>query len=179
MRVVPTHHPLRIAVVLVAVLLGATACASSGDSAATSSGPSRSPSTVVVPPLATASAGSPSPSSPLPSPSPSAAAFDLTGDWSGTWANRTPDNSVGTFTISWTQEANGVLAGSIVIRGTPCLTGGTITGKLQGNLVSFGVVEGQAEVNYAGTVTLDGKKMGGTYATPCGKAEGTWAATRK
>ncbi len=101
---------------------------------------------------------------------------DLSGTWSGTWANQTPDNAVGTFEIQWEQHGD-KLVGTISIDGTPCLDGGSIEGTLRdGNSINFGVVQGQVEVLYAGTVKDD--QMSGTYATDCGKASGDWEATR-
>lgn len=99
----------------------------------------------------------------------------LGGTWSGTWANSTPDDATGTFEIAWTQDGT-KLSGTITIDGTPCLSGGTITGKIRGNAINFGVVEGQVEVNYAGEV--EGDTMSGTYATSCGNANGDWEATK-
>jgi hypothetical protein len=57
-----------------------------------------------------------------------------------------------------------------------CLSGGAVTGKLRGSLISFRVVAGQVEVNYAGT--FSGNTMSGSYATTCGNAEGEWTSTK-
>jgi len=63
------------------------------------------------------------------------------------------------------------------LQGTPCLTGGTVTGTITGGAISFGAVSGQVTVTYDGSVS--GNKMQGTYATGCGNAKGNWAATKK
>jgi hypothetical protein len=100
----------------------------------------------------------------------------LSGTWAGTWANQVPDQSTGSFTVTWTQNGN-ALTGSITISGTPCLSGGSITGSVNGATISFGAVQGQVTVEYSGTVAST--TMSGTYATDCGKARGSWTATRK
>lgn len=106
------------------------------------------------------------------------ASVDLSGKWSGTWTNTTPDNSTGDFEIDWKLD-HGQLRGTIVINGTPCLDGGNITGALALNVINFGAVSGQVEVDYTGRVDQNGKAMSGTYQTTCGNAQGTWEATKK
>jgi hypothetical protein len=101
---------------------------------------------------------------------------DLSGSWSGTWANTTPDQATGTFEIEWDQQGD-ALVGTITIDGTPCLSGGEITGRVNGPQIEFGVVSGEVEVSYTGV--YDGQiSMSGTYSTSCGDAEGSWEATR-
>lgn len=102
-------------------------------------------------------------------------ATGLTGAWPGEWQNTTPDASRGTFRIQWTQSGS-ALSGTITITGTPCLTGGSINGSLSGSALNFGVVTGQSQVSYTGTVS--GNTMSGTYTTSCGNAQGTWKATK-
>jgi hypothetical protein len=85
-----------------------------------------------------------------------------------------PDTQ-GTFTIEFQQDGD-ALSGTISIEGTPCLTGGSITGTLVGDEIEFGAVEGQVEVEYRGTV--DGDRMAGTWSTDCGDADGDWEAAR-
>ncbi len=99
----------------------------------------------------------------------------LSGTWSGTWKNTTPDKAQGTFKLTW-QQSGSVLTGTITIAGTPCLTGGHITGALNGSTISFGVVKGAVEVAYTGSVS--GTTMSGTYATSCGSAVGNWQAKK-
>jgi hypothetical protein len=101
----------------------------------------------------------------------------LTGTWTGTWQDHTPDTLSGTFTVTWVQKGNAV-SGTITVGGTGCITTGTVTGVLSGNTITFGAVQGFRTINYNGTV---GKgTMSGTYSAPkCGEAQGVWTATKK
>ncbi len=160
---------LQIVVVLVCVALLATACTKSsggGGGQPTGTGsaqPTASLRSSETPTQSSSETGGPTPEG------------DLSGAWSGTWANSTPDTSAGTFELKWQQNGT-TLIGTIVIDGTPCLSGGAVTGKLRGSLISFGAVKGQVEVNYAGTFSSD--TMSGSYATNCGNAQGEWTATK-
>lgn len=157
----------RSSVILLAILaLLGTACTKKSEPKPS---PTPTESSVIV--------GSSDAPSEEPSEAPSGPTLgDLAGTWSGTWANQTPDNAVGTFDLEWEQHGN-KLVGTISIAGTPCLDGGSVEGTLRdGNSINFGVVQGQVEVLYAGTVK--GDEMSGTYATDCGNAEGDWEATR-
>ena len=126
-----------------------------------------------------ASAATQSPS-PEPSPPPSEedpSDLDLSGTWAGTWENSVPDQSTGTFQIEWEQSLSEDLEGTITIAGSPCITGGKITGSLKGQNVTFGAVQGESEVSYEGSVNGDGNAMSGTYSTDCGDAQGVSEAT--
>lgn len=125
---------------------------------------------------------------PIPAPTPSEAppvadtpsaaptALGLGGQWTGTWADTSPDTSSGTFSLTWTQTGNN-LAGTITVKGTPCLSGATVTGTINGSAISFGAVSGRITVTYDGSVS--GNKMQGTYSAPtCGDAKGNWSATQ-
>jgi len=115
----------------------------------------------------------PSLSTPAPSEAPTAAG--LAGVWNGTWQDTSPDTSSGTFAVTFTVVGNN-LAGSIAVKGTPCLTSGTVTGMVNGSTISFGAVSGKVTITYDGSVS--GSKMAGTYSAPtCGNAKGNWAAT--
>lgn len=167
------NRNLQIVVVLACVALLATACTKSstgngggGGGQPTGTGsvqPTASLQPSETPTQSSSETGDPTPEG------------DLSGKWSGTWANSTPDTSTGTFELTWQQNGT-ALIGTIVIDGTPCLSGGAVTGKLRGSLISFGVVSGQVEVNYAGT--FSGDTMSGSYATSCGNAGGEWTATK-
>jgi hypothetical protein len=129
-------------------------------------------------PVANAAPASASPAPAVTNPPtkpPAQAGADLSGTWVGTWQNVTPDQSAGGFTLTWKQQGN-KLTGTISISGTPCLNGGSITGTVNGAQISFGAVQGQASVDYVGTVA--GSTMSGTYSTDCGKARGGWNAKR-
>ena len=101
--------------------------------------------------------------------------FDLSGTWAGEWVDTTPDNAIGGFTLTLTQVGSH-LKGAIVVTGTSCLTGGKVTGTLNGDQISFGAVNGQASVDYTGAVTAT--TMNGTFKTSCGNAEGNWGAKK-
>ena len=160
---------LRAIALVTAMTLSLVACTSSGATAAPTG-----TSPVIVPPTSTAA---PSVTAvPSPSPTPAPTASGLAGQWNGTWQNSQPDHASGTFTLKWTQTGSN-LSGTITINGTPCLTGGTIAGTVNGGAISFGVVSGEVQVSYDGSVS--GNKMQGTYATTCGNAKGAWAATKK
>ena len=168
----------RLAVVAAALAtctaLSAAKCGSSGKHTPAAPPPSSTPAIVVSTPPAT--------TSPTPAPSPTATptttggVTGLAGTWIGHWANTVPDQAAGTFQLHWTQSG-ATLAGTIVIGGTPCLSGGTITGHVSGSTITFGAVHGSVTVTYTGTVA--GKSMHGTYATGCGHAQGTWSATHQ
>ncbi|MEA2556202.1 MAG: hypothetical protein QOI60_1533 [Actinomycetota bacterium] len=99
----------------------------------------------------------------------------LAGRWKGTWTNTSGDAASGSFQIDWTQHGS-KLAGTIAITGTPCLTGGHITGTVKGSAIDFGVVSGTYQVDYKGS--LSGADMSGSYSTDCGNGKGTWEATK-
>ena len=100
----------------------------------------------------------------------------VSGIWNGQWANETPDNATGTFSWQLSQQGS-TLTGNISIVGTPCLSGGSVTGSVNGTSINFGVIEGEVTVNYAGTIS--GDTMSGYYSTSCGKAFGNWQATKQ
>jgi hypothetical protein len=196
------HLMVRLRALLVGAALVAGACSSSGTpgpaaavsspgasapplvaTAAPTSAPtaaiatSRATATPLALPPSPAPTPAPTPTAkPTPSPAPSETPTDLNGTWTGTWQNSTPDQASGTFELTWARKAS-TMTGSIVIRGTPCLTGGSVSGTLSGAAISFGAVSGQVHVSYDGTIA--GSHMSGTYATSCGKARGTWEATHK
>jgi hypothetical protein len=90
----------------------------------------------------------------------------------------TPDQVAGTFALTWTQSGS-TLTGTILVKGTPCLTAATVSGSISGTTITFGAVSGTHTVVYDGTVS--GTTMTGTYTAPaaCVDAKGTWTATKK
>ena len=122
-----------------------------------------------------ASGSTPSASSPEPA---GGAASALAGTWTGTWQNVTPAPASGTFVIKWTATGSDALTGTIDVSGAGCVGNGQIAAALQGGKISFGVVQGQASVNYTGSVS--GDTMSGTYAASatCANAKGTWKASK-
>lgn len=153
---------------LVLVAAAITGCATSSDTSSPPQATSTPSASSTTPTVATTSPGPSQSGTPTQQP-------DLAGSWSGTWANHQPDQATGTFRIVWKQKG-AVLAGTISIAGTPCLSDGTISGVVHGSSIKFGVVSGQAKVAYTGTVS--GDTMSGTYATACGNARGQWSASR-
>ncbi len=118
-------------------------------------------------------------SSPVPSASPAPSApAGLAGTWNGTWQDVTPDQVAGTFALTWTQNGS-TLTGSILVKGTPCLTAAAVSGTINGSTISFGAVSGTQTVVYDGSIS--GTTMTGTYTAPaaCVDAKGTWTATKK
>jgi hypothetical protein len=113
---------------------------------------------------------------PTDTPTPAATALGLGGQWTGTWRDTSPDTSSGSFSLTWVQTGN-TLAGTITVKGTPCITGGTVTGTINGSAISFGAVSGQVKIAYDGSIA--GSKMQGTYSAPsCANAKGNWTATQ-
>jgi hypothetical protein len=104
--------------------------------------------------------------------------LNLTGTWTGTWVDRTPDTLSGSFTVTLVQSGN-TLTGSIVITGTLCLSGGSVSGSVTGNNISFGVVSSRITIAYTGTAS--NSLMSGTYGTNylCADAQGMWSAHRQ
>ncbi|MBW2456084.1 MAG: hypothetical protein JRI68_16315 [Deltaproteobacteria bacterium] len=103
--------------------------------------------------------------------------LDLSGQWAGTWTSLTAD---GTWQVDWVQDEAGNLDGTIVVTGTVCGSGGTVSGAVNGCQVSFGLVDTSAcEVSYSGSV--DGDWMSGSLeASGFGlKDNGNWEGERQ
>jgi len=163
---------LGVALAFVAVL--GTACGGGGTtSGATGSQPAATgptgPTVATSPPTVTGVTGVTGATTTPPNQS-----AGLSGTWSGTWKDTT-DPAEGTVKLTW-QQSGSVLDGTITIAGTPCLSGGHISGALSGSTIRFGVVKGAVEVAYTGSVS--GTTMSGTYTTSCGNAEGNWEARK-
>jgi hypothetical protein len=119
-------------------------------------------------------------SAPTASPSagtsaPSGSALD--GDWTGSWTSTSTAGVTGTFTLTVAFQVQS-MAGTIAVKGTPCISAGTVTGTLNGTAISFGVVSGSQTIAYTGKVA--GTTMSGTYQTGenCGNDKGTWQASK-
>ena len=145
-------------------------------SAATASPAATQPAQTVLAATATPAPAAVATDTLAPSAAPTSAG--LGGNWSGTWTDTSPDSSSGTFSLTWTQTGS-TLAGTITIGGTGCLSGGTVTGTINGSKISFGAVSGQVTITYDGNIT-DAGKMGGTYSasSKCANAKGNWTATQ-
>lgn len=160
------------------LLIAVTACTAAPTAVSPSASPSESVAATASD-LPSASAASSPSGSAVASVSPNASSSGnlgaLTGSWKGTWVNESPTTAVGTFTLSWAQQG-GNLFGAIGVVGSTCLSGGNVTGTVNGNSLSFGAVEGNNTINYTGTYS--GNTMSGTYISACGNSKGTWSAVK-
>jgi hypothetical protein len=117
----------------------------------------------------------PAPQSSTPEATSSAAA-GLTGTWNGTWTSTSSAGFGGSVVIQFAQSGLQV-SGLIDVTDTPCVTHGTISGSLDGNRITFGVVQAEQVVSYTGTV--QGHTISGTYSAPdCGHGVGNWQVSR-
>ncbi len=149
---------------VIALVLFAVACG--GDSSSTTISPAVGDDITTSPPAGSVSA--------MPSDDSSEGAIQ--GRWNGTWTSTSSPGLNGTFHIDFTQ-AGEQLTGDITISDTPCITTGTITGKLAGDRITFGAVQGAQTIAYTGTIS--GTSMSGTYSAPqCGNGKGDWKASK-
>lgn len=107
-------------------------------------------------------------------------AVDLTGHWDGAWeSTRYAVN--GPLTTQLVQSGT-ELIGDVIVLGSGCTAGGTVSGTVSGATVIFGgVAAGEEQTNFAGSVSEDGKTMAGTYEVisgPCGGDIGLWSLTK-
>ena len=98
---------------------------------------------------------------PKPPPPPTG----IAGHWNGNWVG----DGAGTFAADFTQSGD-TFSGTIAIGGSSCVHGGTITGTINGNQITFGVVSAEETISYTGT--LNGNSMSGSWskaaqAEPC------------
>ena len=100
----------------------------------------------------------------------SAATID--GKWNGSW---TANSNAGTGTFSVTFNQNGSSLNGTLSISVSCLDGAKVTGKVNGNSIDFGSVQGQCQVDYTGKV--NGDQMSGTYSAS-GVPGGTWKASK-
>lgn len=153
------------------VMLASVACSKGGTTVTPASPSATIPGGIVTsPPGATGATGS------------TGTDIGITGTWRGSWqtdAGSTSGLGKGTFTMEFVQQGEDI-SGDITIQGSACLTQGSITGKMQGDKIEFGVVQAEQTVAYSGAIS--GDSLSGTYATPdvvgCGPDTGTWEATR-
>ncbi|MCF2530336.1 hypothetical protein [Yinghuangia soli] len=101
---------------------------------------------------------------------------DIAGNWNGTFNNEKPVQMDGPFTVKITQE-NDELSADIKLTAGPCSLSGKMTGRMNGQKVSFfSSMEMEHELLLEGT--LSSGKLSGTYTTTCNGAEGTWTARK-
>jgi hypothetical protein len=140
-------------------------------SAATATAP---PSVLLPPPSAVSTA----------SPAASIADTTVAGTWNGTWIN-SPDfgkpQATGNFSVTFTVNGT-TLTGVSTVSGKTCVKGGTSTGTVVGNNISFGFLSDPTRpVQFEGAI--NGNTMSGTWsATACPplaiQVYGTWEATK-
>ena len=79
----------------------------------------------------------------------------------------------GDFSVTFTQTGSS-LDGTLSIS-VACLDGAKVTGKVNGDSIDFGSVQGQCSVDYKGKIS--GDQMSGTYDVG-GGVGGTWKASK-
>jgi len=93
------------------------------------------------------------------------------GKWNGSY---TPSGGgSGDFSVTFTQTGSS-LDGTLSIS-VACLDGAKVTGKVNGDSIDFGSVQGQCSVDYKGKIS--GDQMSGTYDVG-GGVGGTWKASK-
>ena len=112
---------------------------------------------------------------------PSSSSFEATGSpvssstvdgkWNGSYQPN--GGGSGDFSVTFTQTGSS-LDGTLSIS-VACLDGAKVTGKVNGDSIDFGSVQGQCTVDYKGTIK--GDQMSGTYGLGQGTA-GTWKASK-
>jgi len=146
------------AVIVCGVLLAA--CSSSSSSSAASTPAGGTEATTTAPSSSSFEAtGSPVSSS------------TVDGKWNGSYQPN--GGGSGDFSVTFTQTGSS-LDGTLSIS-VACLDGAKVTGKVNGDSIDFGSVQGQCTVDYKGTIK--GDQMSGTYGLGQGTA-GTWKASK-
>ena len=146
------------AVIVCGVLLAACSSSSSSSAASTPAGGTEATTTA------------PSPSSFEATGSP-VSSSTVDGKWNGSYQPN--GGGSGDFSVTFTQTGSS-LDGTLSIS-VACLDGAKVTGKVNGDSIDFGSVQGQCTVDYKGTIK--GDQMSGTYGLGQGTA-GTWKASK-
>ncbi len=153
--------------ILVVVTVALAACSKS---AGTTTPVTSGPETTTLATSAPATSAAPSPSA----PETSAPGGALSGTWNGTYDSKLGVS--GTFTATFVQTGDEI-SGDITIKGSPCVSHGTVKGSVTGSSIEFGAVQAERTVSFKGT--LSGDRMSGTFDAPdCGPDSGTWNAQR-
>jgi len=126
-------------------------------------------------------AGTPAGGTEATTTAPSSSSFEATGSpvssstvdgkWNGSYQPN--GGGSGDFSVTFTQTGSS-LDGTLSIS-VACLDGAKVTGKVNGDSIDFGSVQGQCTVDYKGTIK--GDQMSGTYGLGQGTA-GTWKASK-
>ena len=100
------------------------------------------------------------------------------GEWSGDWTSAKFGDS-GHFDMRLKQSGK-KFSGTVNIQGSPCVTKGTVSGRLEGDKIKFSVIRAEHRITYQGTLHEAG--MAGSWAKVaqgrCAADRGTWSATR-
>lgn len=117
--------------------------------------------------------------------------FNLAGDWAGPWTATTAMGGSGTYSLTFSQAADGKLSGPFKITGTPCAgaNSGTITGSYNSDCsiefmtdVGGGSIgndsRGFCNFSWKGKVDPVTKTAEGDWTTPS-NIKGTWKAEKK
>jgi hypothetical protein len=136
-----------------------------------SSSTSSQPPSSVVPGGGIPTTPAPASSSFSSTGSPVSTSTDISGKWNGSYQPN--GGGSGTFSVTFTQTGSS-LDGTLSIA-VSCLNGAKVTGKVNGDSIEFGSVNGQCSVDYKGKI--NGDQMSGTYGLGAGTA-GTWKATK-
>jgi len=146
------------AIIVCGLLLAACSSSSSSSAASTPAGGTEATTTA------------PSPSSFEATGSP-VSSSTVDGKWNGSYQPN--GGGSGDFSVTFTQTGSS-LDGTLSIS-VACLDGAKVTGKVNGDSIDFGSVQGQCTVDYKGTIK--GDQMSGTYGLGQGTA-GTWKASK-
>jgi len=145
------------AVIVCGVLLAACSSSSSSSAASTTAG-------------GTEATTAPSSSSFEATGSP-VSSSTVDGKWNGSYQPN--GGGSGDFSVTFTQTGSS-LDGTLSIS-VACLDGAKVTGKVNGDSIDFGSVQGQCSVDYKGKIS--GDQMSGTYDVG-GGVGGTWKASK-
>jgi len=95
----------------------------------------------------------------------------IDGKWNGTY--QPSGGGSGTFSVTFKQTGSS-LNGTLSIN-VSCLDGAKVTGKVNGDTIQFGSVQGQCSVDYNGKI--NGDQMSGSYDIGGGTG-GNWKASK-
>ncbi len=88
---------------------------------------------------------------------------DISGDWVGTWESTDFPGGNGTLTVNITQDGNNI-NGTITLTGSEYLSGGTLSGTVNGNNFTMNIDFGEGYYMVS-TGTISGNSISGTYVS--------------
>jgi hypothetical protein len=104
------------------------------------------------------------------------------GTWTGSYRSSVYSEVHGTFRATFIvgKKDPAAFTGSITIAGSPCVTHGTLSGRINGNQITFGVVNAEKRISYTGVIS--GSTLSGGYTAEsvptCKGDTGGWDASR-